>query len=97
MSVVDISMVSGYVPEKTSLQKLILSESSEIKRFEVEKNNVYLYFTELPKIRRCYIFDIVQEIVVEEAQPAKAYMYDYYRSGLKIAKNYTLECAPDFP
>ncbi|XP_076355649.1 pregnancy zone protein-like [Tachypleus tridentatus] len=96
MSVVDISMISGYVPEKDSLEKLVLSESSEIKRFEVDKNNVYLYFTELPKIRRCYVFNVVQEIVVEEAQPAKAYMYDYYRSGLKVAKNYTLECVPGF-
>ncbi|KAG1650777.1 Alpha-2-macroglobulin-like protein 1 [Nymphon striatum] len=82
MALVTVKMVSGYIPNKESLQKL-KSTSSAFKRFEINKNIVNIYFDYLNQTSPCTTFDVVKKINVEDAKPATVTVFDYYVTGKK--------------
>ncbi|XP_042144819.1 alpha-2-macroglobulin [Ixodes scapularis] len=83
MVIVQVKMQSGYRFEK-------LSGSPQVKRHEVDQDQVNLYFEELSNRKSCALLELVQDYVVENAVPATVTLQDYYEPGVTAVKNYTI-------
>uniref|UniRef100_A0A4X1U749 Pregnancy zone protein-like n=1 Tax=Sus scrofa TaxID=9823 RepID=A0A4X1U749_PIG len=79
MVIVDVKMVSGFIPVKSSVKKL--QERPQIQRTEVNVNHVLIYFEELTSEVLSFSFSVEQDIQVENLKPATVKAYDYYETG----------------
>lgn len=68
MVIVDVKMVSGFIPVKPSVKKL--QERPQIQRTEVSTNHVLIYFEELTKQALSFSFLVEQDIQVDNLKPA---------------------------
>ena len=59
--------------------------SAELKRWEVSKNKVVLYFDSLDGRRRCMEMKVRLEQEVQDVRPATATVYDYYQTELALS------------
>ncbi|KAK1121212.1 hypothetical protein K0M31_010519 [Melipona bicolor] len=89
MALLEVGMISGYVPDPTSLQSL-LDPSLKVKRFEEDQNIVTIYFDKLTGQKTCISFKIIQEYFVDHLKPANVRLYDYYQQELTVFTNYTI-------
>ncbi|GFX13508.1 alpha-2-macroglobulin-P [Trichonephila clavipes] len=78
MSVVQIKMVTGTVPDKDSLDQLTANPSNKILRADVEDNKVNLYLSEVSNYDMQFSFNVDEVIAVENPQPGTAKVFDYY-------------------
>ncbi|KAG8127382.1 hypothetical protein E2320_014329 [Naja naja] len=72
MAIVKINMLSGYIPEKSSIKKL--EKQGQIQKSEVNINHVLLYLDET------FSFTVEQETPVRGLKPALVKVYDYYET-----------------
>uniref|UniRef100_A0A8C0SZE5 Alpha-2-macroglobulin n=2 Tax=Canis lupus familiaris TaxID=9615 RepID=A0A8C0SZE5_CANLF len=79
MVIVDVKMVSGFIPVKSSVRKL--QEKPQIQRTEVSTNHVLIYFEELTNQTLSFSFSVEQDIQVDNLKPATVKAYDYYETG----------------
>uniref|UniRef100_A0A8C0Z291 Alpha-2-macroglobulin n=1 Tax=Canis lupus familiaris TaxID=9615 RepID=A0A8C0Z291_CANLF len=86
MVIVDVKMVSGFIPVKSSVRKL--QEKPQIQRTEVSTNHVLIYFEELTNQTLSFSFSVEQDIQVDNLKPATVKAYDYYETGESIIKQY---------
>ncbi|XP_064647482.1 alpha-2-macroglobulin-like [Lineus longissimus] len=91
MAVVEIQMVSGWVPVKESVTALKVQRSDLLlKRIEVEKNMVNLYFDEFDSEIKCFLIELVQDIEVESPKPGLISVYDYYQTENSVLHAYVI-------
>uniref|UniRef100_A0A8U8BNN4 Uncharacterized protein n=1 Tax=Geospiza parvula TaxID=87175 RepID=A0A8U8BNN4_GEOPR len=80
MVIVDVKMLSGFVPLKSSVRKL--EAHPVIERTELNTNHVLLY---LEKVRMgdtlSFSFTVERDIPVRGLKPAQVKVYDYYETG----------------
>ncbi|XP_066273833.1 alpha-2-macroglobulin-like isoform X2 [Branchiostoma lanceolatum] len=95
MAVVAVKMVSGFIPDKTSLKTL--KKEKTIKKYEIDGKMVNLYFDELTNEMTCFEFMVEQNIKVKNTKPGVVTVYDYYEEDLKISKKYNIDCSPPPP
>ena len=95
MAVVEVEMVSGFIPNKGSLKALKENPELDLKRWEVSKNKVVFYFDSLDGRQRCLQMVVQREQEVEDVKPAKATVYDYYQAEVALSTSYIhdIECA----
>ncbi|KAB0397099.1 hypothetical protein E2I00_015371, partial [Balaenoptera physalus] len=79
MVIVDVKMVSGFIPVKASVKKL--QERPQIQRTEVSTNHVLIYFEELTHQSLSFSFSVEQDIPIKNLKPATVKAYDYYETG----------------
>ncbi|XP_055973381.1 pregnancy zone protein-like [Sorex fumeus] len=91
MVIVDVKMVSGFIPVKASVKKL--QEMPQIQRTEVNTNHVLIYFEKLTSEVVNFSFSVEQDIQVENLKPATVKAYDYYETDEITIKEYTVPCA----
>ena len=89
MAVLEIGMISGYVPDRTSLHSLLEDPATKVKRFEEDRDIVTIYFDKLINQKTCISFMVTRENVVDRLEPANAKLYDYYQQELTIYSNYS--------
>uniref|UniRef100_A0A8U8BPT2 Uncharacterized protein n=1 Tax=Geospiza parvula TaxID=87175 RepID=A0A8U8BPT2_GEOPR len=81
MVIVDVKMLSGFVPLKSSVRKVGASHPV-IERTELNTNHVLLY---LEKVRMgdtlSFSFTVERDIPVRGLKPAQVKVYDYYETG----------------
>ena len=82
MAVVEVTVVSGYIPNKDDLKTLIGYGTGIIKRYEIDGNKVLFYIDQLTKRPVCLAFRIFENVVVENAKPGTVKLYDYYDPDL---------------
>ncbi|XP_054723156.1 pregnancy zone protein-like, partial [Uloborus diversus] len=103
MVVVSVKMASGFSPDESSLQNLVSDPTVQLKRHEIDGNEVNLYFDELTNEQKCLHFFIQSEVEVEDIQPASIHLYDYYEPDMKVIKEYMIpstcsaETIPELP
>ncbi|XP_054974413.1 pregnancy zone protein-like [Sorex araneus] len=90
MVIVDVKMVSGFIPVKASVKKL--QEMPQIQRTEVNTNHVLIYFEKLTSEVLSFSFSVEQDIQVENLKPATVKAYDYYETDEITIKEYTVPC-----
>ncbi|RWS11033.1 complement component 3-1-like protein [Dinothrombium tinctorium] len=83
MSIIDVGILSGYVPDKKDLEDIVKTKSSAVSKYEITSRSVIFYLDFVPFSRPvCIHFKIIREIVVSNIQAAIVKVYDYYQKGL---------------
>ncbi|XP_076671615.1 pregnancy zone protein isoform X2 [Andrena cerasifolii] len=88
MALLEVGMISGYVPDRASLHALLRKPSTRVKRFEEDHDVVTIYFDKLTNEVTCISFTVVRKNVVDRLEPANVKLYDYYQQELTISKSY---------
>lgn len=90
MAVIEVNLVSGYIPEKADLKQIVGYGTGLIKRYEVDGSKVTFYIDEFSKADICLEFRMLREVDVEDVKPGTVKVYDYYEPEFTISKSYTL-------
>ncbi|XP_040450916.1 ovostatin-like [Falco naumanni] len=91
MVIIDVKMLSGFVPVKSSLDKLIASHT--VMQVENKKSHVLLYLENISQKKRKEItFTVEQDFVVTHPKPAPVQIYDYYETEEYAVTQYTSPC-----
>ncbi|NXG09943.1 OVOS protein, partial [Sakesphorus luctuosus] len=91
MLIIDVKMLSGFVPVKSSLDKLI--DSNTVMQVENKKNHVLLYLQNISqKKKKEIIFSVEQDFIVTNPKPAPVQIYDYYETEEYAVSQYTSPC-----
>uniref|UniRef100_A0A8C0AEU8 Alpha-2-macroglobulin n=1 Tax=Bos mutus grunniens TaxID=30521 RepID=A0A8C0AEU8_BOSMU len=91
MVIVDVKMVSGFIPVKSSVRKL--QEMAQIQRTEVSTNHVLIYFEEVRFSVTLFFFSVEQDIAVKNLKPATIKAYDYYETEEFTIEEYSVPCS----
>ncbi|XP_076066317.1 alpha-1-inhibitor 3-like isoform X1 [Oratosquilla oratoria] len=89
MAILEIDLISGYVPVKEDLQAVV--DNTELfKKYEVDGNKVTFYIDELTSITLCADFNVTREVDVDNVKPGTVRAYDYYQPEFTIERRYVL-------
>ncbi|XP_006914785.1 pregnancy zone protein [Pteropus alecto] len=91
MVIVDVKMVSGFIPVKPSVKKL--QARPQIQRTEVNTNHVLIYFDKITKQALSFSFSVEQDIQVGNLKPAIVKAYDYYETEEFTIEEYSAPCS----
>ncbi|CAL8350313.1 unnamed protein product [Lota lota] len=91
MVMVDIKLLSGFVPEPESLRKL--KSALLVDRVEHNDDHVIIYLKPFPsQVPISHSLDILQDIEVENLKPAVVKIYDYYQPSDQAETEYNYPC-----
>ncbi|NXD07203.1 A2ML1 protein, partial [Nothocercus nigrocapillus] len=79
MALVEVEMLSGFIPLKNSVKAL--EEISLVKKTEIKPDKVTIYLEELDKTSVKLTISVEQDIEVQNLRPATVHVYDYYKPG----------------
>ncbi|XP_023256301.1 alpha-2-macroglobulin-like [Seriola lalandi dorsalis] len=92
MVILDIKMLSGFVPDPESLKRL--QGALLVDRVEQKQDHVMVYIRELPKdIDINHSLELIQELPVQNLKPAVVKIYDYYQPSDQAETQYIYPCA----
>uniref|UniRef100_A0A8C9P9L9 Uncharacterized protein n=1 Tax=Spermophilus dauricus TaxID=99837 RepID=A0A8C9P9L9_SPEDA len=91
MVIVDVKMISGFIPVKPSVKKL--QEQPEIQRTEVSTNHVLIYLRKLTNKSLSFSFLVEQDMQVKNLKPATVKAYDYYETDEYTIEEYSVPCS----
>ncbi|XP_010140122.1 PREDICTED: ovostatin-like [Buceros rhinoceros silvestris] len=96
MVIIDVKMLSGFVPVKSSLDKLI--DGRTVMQAENKKNHVLLYLQNISQKKRKEItFSVEQDFIVAHPKPAPVQIYDYYETEEYAVAQYMSPCKEAVP
>ncbi|XP_064840694.1 alpha-2-macroglobulin-like [Oncorhynchus masou masou] len=91
MIIVDLKMLSGFVPDPESLRRL--RRSLFVDRVDAKDDHVLMYLTELSShFPFNHTLDIIQELPVQNLKPAVVRIYDYYQPSDQAETEYVFPC-----
>ncbi|XP_031139404.1 pregnancy zone protein-like [Sander lucioperca] len=91
MVILDIKMLSGFVPDPESLN--MLKGALLVDRVEQKEDHVLVYIRELPKDTGInHSLKLIQEHQVENLKPAVVKIYDYYQPSDQSDTEYIHPC-----
>uniref|UniRef100_A0A8D3E523 Si:ch211-212c13.8 n=1 Tax=Scophthalmus maximus TaxID=52904 RepID=A0A8D3E523_SCOMX len=94
MVILDIKMLSGFVPDPESLKKVSCQSALLVDRVEEKEDRVLVYIQELPTgIPIHHSLVLIQEHLVQNMKPAVVKIYDYYQPSDQTETDYTYPCA----
>ncbi|KRT84548.1 hypothetical protein AMK59_2915, partial [Oryctes borbonicus] len=91
MAIVEVNMPSGYAPDQASFLSFNIDNDSGVKKFEIIRNQVVFYLTNLSANKVCLPFTIEENLVVENVANATVKFYDYYKPEVSISKSFKAE------
>ncbi|XP_063094207.1 ovostatin [Cavia porcellus] len=90
MAIIDVKMLSGYVPDRSSVQKL--QDDGKVQRVEIKATHVFFYLQNVTQKKIQFSFSIEQEALVSNNKPASIQLYDYYATDEFAVAEYTTPC-----
>ncbi|KAM5336306.1 alpha-2-macroglobulin [Glossophaga mutica] len=93
MAIVDVKMVSGFIPLKPTVK--MLESSNDVSRTEVSSNHVLIYLDKVTNQTLSLSFIVLQDIPVRDLKPAIVKVYDYYETGEFAIAEYNAPCSKD--
>ena len=90
MVVIEIELLSGFVPTKDALLSLKNTKSIKKVEYDEKENNIALYFNDMSKSQFCYEFQVQEKNKVEDRQDALAKIYDYYDQNDAFSTKYNI-------
>ncbi|XP_010216078.1 PREDICTED: alpha-2-macroglobulin-like protein 1 [Tinamus guttatus] len=93
MALVEVEMLSGFIPMKSSIKAL--EEISLVKKTEIKPDKVTIYLEELDKTSVKLTISVEQDIEVQNLKPATVHVYDYYKPDDHTAREYLSPCRSD--
>ncbi|XP_034641756.1 alpha-2-macroglobulin isoform X8 [Trachemys scripta elegans] len=91
MVIVDVTMLSGFIPVKTSVRKL--EGHNHIHRTELSTNHVLLYMEQVSNVTQSFSFTVEQDFPVQSLKPALVKVYDYYETDEFAIAEYSTPCS----
>ncbi|NWV66407.1 OVOS protein, partial [Malurus elegans] len=96
MAIVDVKMLSGYVPEDSSLKKLRY-ENSVVDRVDIKNNHILFYLQKVSQKEISFSFSVEQSLPVSDIKPVPVHIYDYYETDEYALLEYNTPCtAPSY-
>uniref|UniRef100_A0A8C9XM84 Alpha-2-macroglobulin n=1 Tax=Sander lucioperca TaxID=283035 RepID=A0A8C9XM84_SANLU len=93
MVILDIKMLSGFVPDPESLNMVSDYSALLVDRVEQKEDHVLVYIRELPKNTGInHSLKLIQEHQVENLKPAVVKIYDYYQPSDQSDTEYIHPC-----
>ncbi|XP_077117911.1 A.superbus venom factor 1-like isoform X2 [Ranitomeya variabilis] len=97
MSILDVSMMTGFTPDIESLNKLMKGVDKYISKFEINKESItkgtlIIYLDKISHTEEeCIKFNVHQIFNVGQIQPASVTVYDYYSPENRCSKFYHVD------
>uniref|UniRef100_A0A8B9CCY2 Alpha-macroglobulin receptor-binding domain-containing protein n=1 Tax=Anser brachyrhynchus TaxID=132585 RepID=A0A8B9CCY2_9AVES len=85
MAIIDVKMLSGFVPDRSSLKK-----DSVVDRVDIKNNHIFFY---LQKVTISFSFSVEQSLPVSNIKPAPVHIYDYYETDEYALAEYHTPCS----
>ncbi|XP_019345829.1 ovostatin [Alligator mississippiensis] len=90
MAIIDVKMLSGFVPIKSSLQEL--QNSRVVMHVETKNDHVLCYLEKVSQKEIRFSFSIEQSLPISNIQPASVQIYDYYETDASNVAVYNTPC-----
>ncbi|XP_065482953.1 alpha-2-macroglobulin-like isoform X1 [Caloenas nicobarica] len=90
MVIVDVKMLSGFIPIKSSVRKL--EGRPVIERTELSTNHVLVYLEKLGSETLSFSFTVERDVPVQGLKPAQVKVYDYYETDEFATQEYSAPC-----
>uniref|UniRef100_A0A8C3SJ67 Alpha-macroglobulin receptor-binding domain-containing protein n=1 Tax=Chelydra serpentina TaxID=8475 RepID=A0A8C3SJ67_CHESE len=87
MAIIDVKMLSGFVPISSSLQKV-----RNVMQVETKQNHVLFYLESVSWKTLSFSFSVEQDLLVFNIKPASVLIYDYYETGRRALFRPHTEC-----
>ncbi|XP_070001311.1 alpha-2-macroglobulin-like protein 1 [Penaeus vannamei] len=88
MAVIEVNLISGFIPVKDDLKAVVRRNPKVIKRYEVDGSKVSFYIEEFTAEEVCVAFNILREVEVENTKPGTVVVYDYYEPDFAVSTTY---------
>ncbi|KAL8202318.1 UNVERIFIED_CONTAM: hypothetical protein K2H54_010145 [Gekko kuhli] len=93
MALIEVNMVSGFIPVKSSVREL--KGKLGVKKVEFDPDKTILYLDLLDDTVRSYHFSVEQEVEVMGLKPATVKVYDYYHPEDYAVAEYNAPCSTE--
>ncbi|NWT16940.1 OVOS protein, partial [Vireo altiloquus] len=93
MAIIDVKMLSGFVPEESSLKKLRY-ENSVVDRVDIKNNHILFYLQKVSQQEISFSFSVEQSLPVSDIKPVPVHIYDYYETDEYALSEYNTPCSP---
>ncbi|NXC97959.1 OVOS protein, partial [Certhia familiaris] len=93
MAIIDVKMLSGFVPEDSSLKKLQY-KNSVVDRVDIKNNHILFYLQKVSQKEISFSFGVEQSLPVSDIKPVPVHMYDYYETDEYAISEYNTPCSP---
>ncbi|XP_063250392.1 ovostatin-like [Prinia subflava] len=93
MAIIDVKMLSGFVPEESSLKQL-QSESSVVDRVDIKNNHILFYLQKVSQKEISFSFGVEQSLPVSDIKPVPVHIYDYYETDEYALSEYNTPFSP---
>ncbi|NXO52354.1 OVOS protein, partial [Aramus guarauna] len=95
MAIIDVKMLSGFVPVRSSLKKLQY-QNSVVDRVDIKNNHILFYLQKVSQKEISFSFSVEQSLPVSDIKPVPVHMYDYYETDEYALAEYKTPCSPPF-
>ncbi|NXD73285.1 OVOS protein, partial [Eolophus roseicapillus] len=93
MAIIDVKMLSGFVPVRSSLEKLQY-QNSVVDRVDIKNNHIFFYLQKVSQKEINFSFSVEQSLPVSDIKPVPVHMYDYYETDEYALAEYKSPCSP---
>ncbi|XP_076201767.1 ovostatin-like [Aptenodytes patagonicus] len=93
MAIIDVKMLSGFVPVRSSLKKFQYQDSV-VDHVDIKNNHILFYLQKVSQKEISFSFSVEQSLPVSDIKPVPVYMYDYYETDEYALAEYNTPCSP---
>uniref|UniRef100_A0A5F4WGX9 Alpha-macroglobulin receptor-binding domain-containing protein n=3 Tax=Callithrix jacchus TaxID=9483 RepID=A0A5F4WGX9_CALJA len=90
MAIIDVKMLSGFVPDRPSVKKL--QEDGKVQRVEIKTTHVFFYLENVTQKEIQFSFSVKQDALVSNIKPASVQLFDYYETDEFALAEYSTPC-----
>ncbi|XP_044834940.1 ovostatin-like [Mauremys mutica] len=91
MAIIDVKMLSGFVPVRSSLQKL--QDDRKVMQVDTRNNHIFFYLANVSQEEIRFSFSVEQNLPVSDIKPASVHLYDYYETDEYALAEYNTPCS----
>ncbi|NXF32867.1 OVOS protein, partial [Nyctibius bracteatus] len=92
MAIIDLKVLSGFVPVRSSLKKLQY-QNSVVDRVDIKNDHILFYLQKVSQKEISFSFSVEQSLPVSDIKPAPVHMYDYYETDEYALTEYKTPCS----
>ncbi|XP_019327951.1 PREDICTED: ovostatin [Aptenodytes forsteri] len=93
MAIIDVKMLSGFVPVRSSLKKFQYQDSV-VDHVDIKNNHILFYLQKVSQKEISFSFSVEQSLPVSDIKPVPVHMYDYYETDEYALAEYNTPCSP---
>ncbi|NWS06084.1 A2ML1 protein, partial [Motacilla alba] len=91
MALVEVEMLSGFIPVQSSVKEL--EKVPLVKKTEIKPDKITIYLEELGESSLKLNISVEQDVEVQNLKAATVHVYDYYKPDDRSAREYAFPCS----